>query len=93
MEETPTKEEIDGWFDAVDGIWGSAEDEPGDMRLAGEAMANVWSGSGYQPSPTEAWHMLERATEIGYLIALRDLREGDLDDIIRSSRLDDLAEE
>ncbi|MEU7802571.1 hypothetical protein AB0B10_25255 [Micromonospora arborensis] len=45
-------------------------------------MANLWSGYGYQDAPTEVLRMLVNANEIGYMAALNDVRDGDLDNEI-----------
>ena len=88
-----TQEDLETWIDSVSTLWGTSEDAGGDTRLAGEAMANVWSGFGYPDGPEDLMRMVMNATEIGYMIALRDLRAGDLDDEIRNSRLDELVED
>jgi hypothetical protein len=66
--------------------------DPGDERRAYDAVANLWSGYGYQDAPTEVIKMLVNAIEIGYMPALNDVRDGDLDDEIRMWR-PDLAEQ
>lgn len=48
--------------------------------VAQEAAANLWSGFGYQDAPGDVLRMFAQAIEIGYLTALRDVRNGDLDD-------------
>jgi hypothetical protein len=56
------------------------------MRTAYEAVADLWSEYGYQDAPTEVIRMLVNAIEIGYMAALNDIRDGDLDDEIRQWR-------
>ncbi len=88
-----SEEEVDGWIEAVNNLYSYVESGPSDARLAGDAMANVWSGFGYRDAPEDVLRMLIAATEAGYMAALKDLREGDLDDEIREWRLDELSEE
>lgn len=42
-------------------------------------MASLWSALGYQDAPTDVLRMLVAATEVGYMTALRDVRDGDFD--------------
>jgi hypothetical protein len=49
-------------------------------------VANLWSEYGYQDAPIEVLRMLVNAIEIGYMAALNDIRDGDLDDEIRMWR-------
>lgn len=83
--------EVSQWAEAVVNLHTGTAHDKGDERRAYEAMANVWSAYGYQDAPIEVLRMLATATEIGYLAALNDLRDGDLDDEIRTWR-PDLAE-
>ena len=59
-----------------------------DQRAASEAMANLSSAFGYQDAPTDVLRMLVAATEVGYMTALRDVRDGDFDDEILEWRPD-----
>ncbi|MGI5243391.1 hypothetical protein [Dactylosporangium sp. CA-139066] len=61
-------------------------DDPGDARAAEQAMAGIWSEFGFQGAPVHVLRMLAQASEVGYAAALRDLREGALDEEIRSWR-------
>ena len=88
-----SKEEVDGWIEAVNNLYSYVESGPSDARTAAEAMANVWSGFGYLDPTEDVLRMLITATEAGYMAALKDLRDGDLDDEIREWRLDELSEE
>ena len=54
-------------------------------------MANRRSGYGYQDASTEVIRILVHTTEADYMAALNDVRDGDLDDDIRTWR-PDLAE-
>ncbi|WP_431728463.1 hypothetical protein [Verrucosispora sp. TAA-831] len=76
------------WSEAVANLHANTAHDPGDMRRAYEAMANVWSAYGYQDAPIEVLRMLVNATEVGYMAALNDLRRGNLDDEITTWRPD-----
>lgn len=84
--------EVSQWAEAVINLHAGTAHDEGDGRRAYEALANVWSAYGYQDAPIEVLRMLVTATEIGYLAALSDVRNGDLDDEIRMWR-PDLAEQ
>jgi len=83
--------DVDQWAEAIANLHASTGHDPGDERRA-YAVANLWSGYGYQDAPTEVIRMLVNAIEIGYMAALNDVRDGDLDDEIRMWR-PDLAEQ
>jgi hypothetical protein len=84
--------EVNDWAEAIASLHASTAHDPGDARRAYDAVANLWSGYGYQDAPTEVLRMLVNAIEIGYMAALNDVRDGDLDDEIRMWR-PDLAEQ
>jgi hypothetical protein len=48
-------EEVEDWWSAVDALWGSVVgNDQADLRIAGEAIAVLWSGYGYQDAlPTQ----------------------------------------
>ena len=71
--------DVDGWADAVATLHAANARDAGDERAASEAMANLWSAFGYQGAPTDVLRMLVAATEVGYMTALRDVRDGDFD--------------
>ena len=83
-----TDEAIDGWVAAVGQLHDTVADDPGDARAAEQAMAGIWSEFGFQEAPTHVLRMLVQATEVGYTAALRDVRDGALDEEIRSWRPD-----
>ena len=84
--------DVDGWIEAIANLPASTAHDPGDARTAYEAVANLWSGYGYQDAPIEVLRMLVNAIEIGYMAALNDIRDGDLDNEIRMWR-PELAEQ
>lgn len=84
--------DVDQWSEAIANLHANTEHDPGDGRQAYEAIANVWSAYGYQDAPTQVIKMLVNACEIGYMAALNDLRDGDLDAQIQMWR-PDLAEQ
>jgi hypothetical protein len=78
--------DVDSWAEAIANLHASTAHDPGDARAAYNAVANLWSEYGYQDAPTEVLRMLVNAIEIGYMAALNDIRDGDLDDEIRMWR-------
>lgn len=80
--------DVDSWAEAVTNLHASIAHDPGDARRAYDAVANLWSGYGYQDAPAEVIGMLVSAIEIGYMVALEDVRDGDLDEEIRMWRPD-----
>jgi hypothetical protein len=64
---------------------------PRTRGLPNGAVANLWSGYGYQEAPTHVLKMFVQAIEIGYAAALRDVRDGHFDSQIQMWR-PDLAE-
>jgi hypothetical protein len=87
-----SEDDVTNWAEAIANLHAHTAHDPGDARTAYEAMANLWSGYGYQDAPTEVLQMLIEATEVGYMAALNDLRDGNLDDEIRMWR-PELAQE
>lgn len=83
-----SEDDVAGWREAVANLHANTAHDPADSRRAYEAMANVWSGYGYQDAPIEVLRMLVDATEVGYMAALNDLRDGKLDDEITTWRPD-----
>jgi hypothetical protein len=80
--------DVSQWREAVANLRATTAHDPGDERRAYEALANVWSAYGFQDAPIEVLRMLVDASEIGYLAALNDLRDGDLDSEIEAWRPD-----
>lgn len=81
-------DEIDDWVRAIGHLHDSVARDPGDARAAAEAVANLWSGYGYQNAPPSVLQMFTEAMEIGYVTALQDVREGGFDDEIAMWRPD-----
>ncbi|MFG3423224.1 hypothetical protein [Micromonospora sp. NPDC048063] len=86
-----SERDVDGWSEAVANLHAGTAQDPSDVQRAYEAMANVWSAYGYQDAPVEVLRLLVNASEIGYMAALNDIREGGLDGEIAMWR-PDLAE-
>ena len=80
--------DVTSWSEAVANLHASTAHDPGDARRAYEAMANVWSAYGFQDAPIEVLRMLVNASEVGYMAALNDVRNGDLDGEIEMWRPD-----
>jgi hypothetical protein len=90
MTSSVSREEIDGWTGAVSQLH-EASVAGGDAEVVRDAAARTWSEFGFQQAPAEVLTMLSQATEVGYARALRDLREGWLDDEVyaRQQALED----
>ena len=86
MSSTYSEKDVDGWIDAINNLHDYTTRDPGDARAAGEAVANLWSGYGYQDAPIEVLRMFVKAIETGYAAALRDVRDGQYDDEIETWR-------
>lgn len=71
---------VRAWTESFASMRGWARIEHSDERAAYEAMANLWSASGLlNVLPLDVMKLLIEATEVGYLCALRDVRNGDFD--------------
>jgi hypothetical protein len=87
-----TDSDVTEWSELTSNLYTSAAHDQHDEGLAREAMANLWSAFGSGDLPDHVLRMLIEATEIGYLTALNDLRDGALDSEILAWR-PDLAEQ
>jgi hypothetical protein len=76
------QETIDDWAHAITTPYHGLRADLSDERVAREAVANLWSGFGYQDAPSAVTQLFLHALEAGYLTALRDVRDGDLDEQI-----------
>lgn len=70
------------WADAIEQLHEHVTREETDARIAATATANLWSDFGYPGGPPDVVTMIRRAIEIGYAAALRDVRDGDFDELI-----------
>jgi hypothetical protein len=75
-----SEDDINDWVQAITTLHNTVATEPGDEAAARDAAANLWSGFGYQDAPGDVLRMFCHAIEIGYMTALRDVRDGDFDD-------------
>lgn len=82
---TTIEEQVNDWVEAIARLYAS-EVADVDARTANEAAANLWSGFGYQDAPPEVLRMFSEAIAVGYAAALRDVRDGRLDEEIRGWR-------
>lgn len=80
--------EVTNCSEAVANLHAGTAHDPSDARRAYDAMANVWSAHGFQDAPIEVLRMLVNASEVGYMAALNDIRDGDLDNEIGMWRPD-----
>ncbi|MCK7623534.1 hypothetical protein MUU72_10585 [Streptomyces sp. RS10V-4] len=84
MTESP-KEDLEAVTQAVTDLYESTvRDE--DAGAAAAAAANLHSASGFLHADKEVLDVFDRAIEIGYAAALRDVREGHFDEGIRAWR-------
>ena len=74
-----SEDEINDWVQAIATLHDTVATEPEDEANAREAAANLWSGLGYQDAPGDVLRMFSQAIAIGYMAALRDVRDGDFD--------------
>lgn len=84
-----SEDEINDWVQAISNLHASVATDPIDERAAREAAANLWSGFGYQDAPGDVLRMFVQAIEIGYITALRDVRDGEFDDELKVWRSTD----
>jgi hypothetical protein len=84
MTATP-KDEISNWVQAITRLH-EATVRDDDTRAASDAAASVWSGGGFLDASAEVLQMFTQAIEVGYATALQHLREGYLDDEVRTWR-------
>jgi basic membrane lipoprotein Med (substrate-binding protein (PBP1-ABC) superfamily) len=75
-----SEDEINDWIQAIGDLHANVATDAADEATAQEAMANVWSAFGYREAPDDVLRMFVQATEIGYVTALRDVRDGKFDD-------------
>lgn len=86
---TASADEINDWLQAVSTLHSTVATDPADEHAAREAAANLWSGFGYQDAPGDVLRMFVQAIEIGYMAALRDVRDGKFDDELGGWRTTD----
>jgi hypothetical protein len=82
-----SEDDVRGWVVAVASLHDHAVQDQ-DACAAADAAAQLWSGLGFRAAPTPVLEMLVQAIDAGYAAALRDLREGSLDDANRAWRTD-----
>lgn len=70
------------WADAIEELHEHSTREETDGKIAATAVANLWSDFGYRGGPSEMTRLVRQAIEIGYAAALRDVRDGDFDELI-----------
>ena len=72
-----SQEDVDAWAEDAGRMRYQIHNfDAGDESRAREAIANFLSEHGYDPAVVE---MFEDLLQTGYLLALRDVREGDFD--------------
>lgn len=76
------------WADAIGQLHFNTSADPGDERAADRAVANLWSGFGFRDGPPEVVQLVLQAIEVGYLAALRDVRDGQFDTELSTWRPD-----
>jgi hypothetical protein len=84
--------QLSAWADRIRELHEYLTRDGTDADISATAAANLWEDFGYQAGPPELATMIVQAIEGGYAAALRDVRDGDLDDLIeewQSARDDD----
>jgi hypothetical protein len=79
-----TSEDLDECTRIINAMWSmEITDSGGHDRQADHAAGMLLSGSTLQSvAPGELYELIDRAIQIGYLAALKDIRSGTLDDDI-----------
>jgi hypothetical protein len=70
------EEELLGCERVIDGLHEAVQPVPDDARAAERAAARLWPAAGQDLEATQVAPLLTRAIEIGYALALRDVRDG-----------------
>ena len=70
------------WAEAIEQLHQHITREETDGRIAATATTNLWSDFGYPGGPPRVVTLVRQAIEIGYAAALRDVRDGDFDELI-----------
>ncbi|MFF5265413.1 hypothetical protein ACFY4C_41575 [Actinomadura viridis] len=83
-----SQQQVDEWVKAIETLRENTAARPEDSRKAYEAAANLWSAYGYNDAPEPVIEMLCNAIETGYAQALKDLRDGKLDNEVSNWRSD-----
>lgn len=78
-DEMVPQSEVDAWVDAITRLYYGGAWDPGDADAAEHAVANLWSEFGFLDAPMAVLQMFTHAIEVGYMSALRDVREGSYD--------------
>ena len=84
-----TSEELDECIRIVDAMWDLEVTDRGHERHADHAAGMLLSGSALQAvAPGEILDIVNRAIQVGYMAALKDVQNGNLDDDILHWRPD-----
>ncbi len=84
MPSNPRAEQVlEGWADDIAILYEATTNDPADMRAASEAAANLLSGAGshFLYAPAVVHSLVSNAIETGYITALRDVRDGKVDNL------------
>ena len=73
-----TRKTVDEWVEMIARLHDTVATDPGDEREAAQATANLWSAFGYLDAPTDVLRMFVQAIEVGYMTALNDVRDGNI---------------
>jgi len=88
-----SEHDIHSWAEAISNLQATTAHDRDDERRAYDAVANLWSEYGYQDAPAEVDRLLKNAIEVGYMAALKDVRDGNLDEQLRMWRPELAGEE
>lgn len=81
-----SEEQINEWINGVSNVHSTLAVNMSDELAARDAVAIVWSGNGFRETPDDVQRMFTQLVEIGYLTALRHVREGIFDAELRAVR-------
>jgi hypothetical protein len=73
-----TRKTVDESVEMIARLHDTVATNPGDEREAAQAAASLWSGFGYLDAPTDVLRMFVQAIEVGYVTALNDVRDGNI---------------
>jgi hypothetical protein len=84
-----SEDDVDEWVEVAGNLrFHSFNVDGGDELTAQRAIANLLSAYGYQNAPFPVLEMFAHLLEVGYLTALRDVRNGGFDDELAMWRPD-----
>lgn len=81
-----SEQDILNWRRGVDSMHSYVGGDTFDLQSARDQVQMLWSGNGFRETQDDVQQLFVQLVEIGYMAALRDVREGRYDDQVRSWR-------